>query len=464
MYKLSVDKEVSIYDLTNNSIKYSKAEVISGENNIVLYDGKIRGLVGGENSKIKVDYSNSSVEYDIEIVSDNLPDNNISGRLFDAIDIKPIDGMAGRNDLIMAVDISTIYEVLRCGGKFYNSSGVQESIYSLLKKAGYNTIRLRHWNDPNFEDGTPYQGGHNDLSTNIEIMRVAKVMGFEFMLDLHYSDFWADPGKQSIPKSWSKRKTVTDIEKAVYDYTTEMLGAYERAECKPCYVQIGNEITFGMIKHKAYIEGMNKKREHRKLLGSRCGNFNNKAFIRYVDAGVRAVNDYDKSILTIIHIDRGADNVTSTKFYDRISSINYDIIGLSYYSFYHGSIDSFNNNIVNLAKRYNKKIFVAETSYAFTAEIHELAESVFANPKCQDKSWDISPKGQAEKLRDIASAIIALPNNLGIGLSYWEPAWLPVKGAGWAKFESKPSWSDQALFSYDGVALPSLNVPKMLVK
>lgn len=464
MYDIGVDNEINISDIVQSKEKFIDATVTSGDNAVLIYDGKVRGMRGGIKACVTVHFESSQEYLEINVLSDNLTEDKITGNIFNKVNFASVVGACGRDEFLMTVDISTIYEVLRCGGKFYNTDGVQESIYLQLKNAGYDSIRLRHWNNPNFEDGTCYQGGHNDLCTNIKIARIAKLLGFKFVLDFHYSDFWADPGKQSIPKEWAKLKTVSDIEKVIYNYTYDMLVEYDKAGCVPEYVQVGNEITFGMIKHNAFFTDSKKDREKKKIFGAKCGDFNHKSFIKYINAGVTAVKKFDTSIQTIIHIDRGADNKTSTKFYDRIRSVDFDIIGLSYYSFYHGDINAFRDNITKLAERYNKRIYVAETSYAFTTIVHEKAVSVFENPNCKNKNWEISPQGQADKMCSIANELLALPNDLGIGISYWEPAWLAIDGAGWAKVDTKASWCDQALFSYDGVKLPSLDVAKHIKK
>lgn len=455
-----VDREISL-----NSIFCDIGDIIITEirndKAILIYDNKIRGLIGGEQAEVVLQRDGIILTAIINVDNNKIDENKLIDKIYNPIELNSLTKLSKRSDFVFGADISMINEVLTQGGKFYNANGNEESIFSLLRAAEFDCIRLRLWNDPNFIDGAPYGGGHNDIDTDIKIARIVKAMGFKLMIDFHYSDFWADPAKQSIPKNWRHLRSVSEVEKTIFNYTYTSILKFQDNGAKPDFIQVGNEITNGLIQHNAYIDGDDISHEKKKIHSRICGNFKKASFLRYLNAGCNAVREFN-NIKIVIHIDRGADNKRCTKFYRRISKVKYDIIGLSYYSFYHGSIDSFKDNVVKLASKFAKPILVAETSYAFTESSHVYSESVFAGANNAAKSWEISPQGQADKIRAISDVLLNLPDNLGQGVCYWEPCWLPLKGVGWAKCESKSSWSDQALFSYEGVQLPSLNTPKLL--
>jgi arabinogalactan endo-1,4-beta-galactosidase len=164
----------------------------------------------------------------------------------------------------------------------------------------------------------------------------------------------------------------------------------------------------------------------------------------------------------MIHTDRGGNSWAAESFFGRLEgNVEYDYMGLSYYSFYHGPISNFENNINNLYEKFGKPVIVAETSYAYTTESSAFNSSIFAGAG-GSKAWPVTPEGQANSVGDIAKKLAALPDGAGAGIFYWEAAWLPVSGAGWAQSGTLGTWADQAFFSYDGVALPSLNVYNLL--
>lgn len=369
------------------------------------------------------------------------------------MDVEFSEKLSKRKDFIKAADVSSIYEVFRCSGKFYNEKGEGENVFSMLKKGGFNTVRLRLWNNPCDENGTPYGGGNNDLSRDLEIAKTAYAFGFDIMVDFHYSDFWADPGSQRIPREWAHFTSARDIEREVREFTEKSLSEFYRQGIKVRYVQIGNEIINGLMTQKP-IYG--KVEKNQKLKRRIRGNFGSRNFKKYLKAGIESAKSVDKDILTIIHIDTGANAKRSLKFFGRIKKLDFDIIGLSYYPFFHGNINLMKETVAKLVK-FNKPILITETSYGFTEDSHPNAMSVFSGANRGDKSYKISPQGQADLLCAITNVLLNLPRNIGRGVCWWEPCWLPVNGAGWSGEGTKPSWSDQALFSYDGVKLPSLD-------
>lgn len=425
-------------------------EVLEGEKDFIIKDNTVYPVYSGKSILFYFPENNKHIL--IRTQADVLPSEKFTGNLFEPVKIEFSEKLANRDNFIKAADVSSIYEVFRCGGKFYNENGEAENVFSMLKKGGFNTVRLRLWNKPCDENGTSYGGGNNDLQRDLEIAKIAYAFGLDIMVDFHYSDFWADPANQRIPSEWAHLRSSDSIAKALGEFTRNSLSEFYKNGIKVRYVQIGNEITNGLITQQAFY-GKNSKTK--KLKRSIRGNFRSHNFKKYLKSGIENAKSVDKDILTVIHIDTGANAKRSLKFFGKIKKLDFDIIGLSYYPFFHGNINLMKETVTKLVK-FNKPILIAETSYAFTENSHPEAMSVFSGAR-GDKSYSISPQGQADLLWSITNVLLDLPRNIGRGVCWWEPCWLPFKGAGWSGEGTKPSWSDQALFSYDGVKLPSLD-------
>lgn len=351
-------------------------------------------------------------------------------------------------------DISSLEEVERCGGRFFDS-GEEKGCLDILRGYGVNLARLRLWNDPYSENGEPYGGGTNDFARTARLARRITEAGMDWLLDFHYSDFWADPGKQFLPKAW-RCMVGTELEQEVYRYTKETLEKLRRENLLPDMVAIGNEITNGLL----WPYG--KKPEY-------------KAIARLMGAGIRAVREISNSIAVMIHLDNGGQNDLYRDWFDNYISNcgeDFDVIGLSYYPFWHGAPDGLRRNMNDLAERYGKPMIVAETGAGFSLEDYRSEDErtgrgMAATPELARRvTFPMTPKGQAAFLQVIMELIYAVPKRMGRGLIYWEPAWLPVKGSVWSTQAGCEyigetgwgcnEWANQALFDYSGNALPAL--------
>lgn len=361
-------------------------------------------------------------------------------------------------DFIKGMDISTLLEVEKCGGRFFDN-GMEKDALSILEDYGVNAVRLRLWNDPYSESGKPYGAGTNDLTTTVKLAKRALEKGMGFLLDYHYSDFWADPGKQFIPKAW-KGKTVEELEEAVYAYTRETLLLLKEKEVFPTMIQVGNELSNGLLWPYGQVP-----------------EYDNIA--RFVSAGIRAVRSVDKEVPVMIHLDNGGNNELYRRWFDEYCKRGEDfqIIGLSYYPFWHGTLSMLTDNMKDIAARYKKDLIVAEVSMGYTMEdyasyeglSHEKRKGYATKPALVEKiEYPMTKKGQCDFLTDFLQRLKSIPEGRGKGFFYWEPAWIPVKGSGWATESSLAyikdagpcgnEWANQALFDYDGNALPSLAV------
>ncbi len=365
-----------------------------------------------------------------------------------------------KKDFIKGVDISTLLEVEKCGGRFFDN-GQEKDALTILEDYGINAVRLRLWNHPYSEDGKPYGAGNNDLPTTILLAKRALAKGMDFLLDYHYSDFWADPGKQYVPKAW-QNYSVEELEKAVYDYTVETLTALRLADAFPTMVQVGNELSNGLLWPYGKVP-----------------EYDNIA--RFVNAGIRGVRAVDSDLPIMIHLDNGGNNELYRRWFDEYlkRGEDFQVIGLSYYPFWHGTMQMLIDNMTDIAKRYQKDLIVAEVSMGFTMEDYSSHEALSSEdrkgyatkPSLVEKiEYPMTKQGQSDFMRDFLQALKNIPENRGRGFYYWEPAWIPVQGSGWATESSLSyiqdkgpcgnEWANQALFDYNGNALPSLEIIK----
>jgi len=353
----------------------------------------------------------------------------------------------------MGADVSMLGEIEKNGGKYFDQ-GIEEDALEIMQNHGVNWIRLRIWNDPTGLNGQPLGGGNNDLERTIEIATRAKALGLKFLLDFHYSDWWADPGKQNMPKAW-KDLDMEQLKPAVYDYTTEVIQALADAGAMPDMVQIGNEVNSGMLwpAGKTWSEGD-------EAVGGYDG------FAELLSQGIRAVRDHDPNrdnpesrIKIAIHLADGGNNDLYRTVFDALTerNVDYDVIGLSYYSFWHGPLDRFINNINDISERYQKEVVVLEAAYPYTTEDEDGHANLVSGGVLDLGGYLATVQGQATAIRDIIAAMAQVPGGRGLGIFYWEPEWIPVSGAGWAAGEGN-AWENLAMFDFDGNALPSLDV------
>jgi arabinogalactan endo-1,4-beta-galactosidase len=370
----------------------------------------------------------------------------------------------GKKNFKLGMDFSTLRETEQLGGKFY-FEGEERELLSLFKEIGINSARLRLWVDPYGPHGEPYGGGTCDLDCVKYLGKRAKDAGMSILLDYHYSDFWCDPSRQLLPKAWAGL-SFSELVGKVYEYTRATLSELIAADLEPEIVQIGNEITGGFL----WPYGKLQYNEERKA---------NEGFDRLavlLKSCIKAVREITNAKI-MLHLERSGDNRIFREFFDhmRMYDVDYDIIGVSYYPFWHGNMQQLKANLDDMAERYDKDIYLVETSYGFTGE-HYNPESdninlVINNSlKMADGSsapYPLSPQGQIDFVRDLLNLVINIKNGKGKGFYYWEPAWLPVKGSTWStesareyiNEQHKPGgneWANQCLFDYQGHATPAL--------
>ncbi|MCI8570313.1 MAG: glycosyl hydrolase [Lachnospiraceae bacterium] len=357
---------------------------------------------------------------------------------------------------IHGMDISSMDEVVGLGGKYYDK-GEERELTDILKSYGVNYIRLRLWLNPYTQEGASYGAGANDLNTTLRMIKRVKAAGFKYLLDFHYSDFWTDPGKQIKPKAW-KDYGPAELEVALYEYTKETLLGLKEEGCLPDMVQVGNEITNGIL----WPEGQVSEFEQ---------------LTRFISAGIRGVRKVSRDIPVMLHLDQGNKHKLYQEWFDNYKELGgeeFDIIGLSYYPVWNGRIKGLIENMNALADRYGKRMIVVEVSQPFTMEDYGLYEGLLPEQrkgsavkpeKAGKLEYPATKKGQQDFMEQFLQELSNIKDGLGAGYFYWEPAWIPVKGSGWATPESLAymqdkgpcgnEWANQGLFDYEGNALPA---------
>ena len=390
-----------------------------------------------------------------------LPEGSEESTIF----VEPVDGIS--DDFYRGMDASAVLALENSGVKYYNFDGKEQDVFMTLAQAGVNYIRLRVWNDPYDENGNGYGGGNNDVATAIVLGQRATKYGMKVCIDFHYSDFWADPKKQFVPKAW-EGMDIEEKSDALYNFTLESLTQLLDAGVDVGMVQIGNEINNGM-------SGETDVANVRKLL----------------TAGSKAVREAavnsGKEILVAVHYT----NIDDMKKLDtlltglQVKEIDYDIVGLSFYPYWHGTMDDLKNAITHIRNTYGKKVYVAENAYCYTAEDGDGSANSVEGTDDLAEGYSASVQGQANEVRDVCAAASEAGAE---GVFYWEGTWIPVGpadadnsdlwekyGSGWASsyasgYDPKDagqyyggcSWDNQAMFDFTGHPLASLNVFKYL--
>ena len=381
-----------------------------------------------------------------------------------------VDSVEGLNDdFLFGCDVSTLIVQEKSGVVYYNEAGEKQDPLLTLAENGVNMVRVRVWNDPYDENGNGYGGGNCDTANAIAIGKRATNYGMECFIDYHYSDFWCDPSKQMCPKAWVGM-SIEEKEKAIYDYTKESLGQILKAGVNVTMVQLGNEITSGMSGEKNWT--------------------NISSLLKSAGKAVRELSaQYEKDIQIVVHFT----NPEKGKYASYAKTLNdngvdYDVFASSYYSFWHGTLDNLTKVLGDVATKYDKKVMVAEISYAYTYDDGDGHKNTIYEGAWGEFDYELSVQGQADCVRDCVAALSEL-GDAAIGICYWEPAWIPVPessdvsrseiwekyGSGWASsyasgydpkdagvYYGGSAWDNQALFDFDGKALPSIEMFGMM--
>jgi beta-galactosidase len=254
---------------------------------------------------------------------------------------------------MLGADISFLPELEDRGRKF-SDNGVEKDPLLIMKDYGFNYIRLRIFNDPARDSGYSPKRGFCDLEHTKKMAKRVKAAGMKFLLDFHYSDYWADPGKQYKPAAW-RNLSFEELKKALYDYTRNVVQELKDQGTTPDMVQVGNEINHGIVWPEGNVTNVD-------------------SMAQLLSVGVAAVKSVDPTIVIMMHVALGGQNDETVFFYDQLKArqVHFDVIGLSYYPKWHGTLDDLRDNMHDLIRRYNKDIIVVEYS-AKKEEVNKLA-------------------------------------------------------------------------------------------
>ncbi len=383
----------------------------------------------------------------------------------DSLFVKKVENIP--DDFIMGMDASCVPALEDSGVKFYDYDGEEKDVYEILSENGVNYIRVRIWNDPYDENGNGYGGGNCDIENAIAIGKRATKYGMKLLVNFHYSDFWADPAKQMVPKAWASMK-IDEKSEALYQYTKECLQKLVEAGVDIGMVQIGNETNGAMCGESSSALGGWKR------------------ITQLMSSGSRAVREVCPNALVAIHFanpEKSESYVSYSKNLDYYG-VDYDVFASSYYPYWHGTLDNLAEVLTKVAETYGKKVMVAETSYAFTPENTDFYGNTVGEGDGYEKNYPYTLQGQANLVRDVIDTVVNKTAN-GIGVFYWEGTWISVggdsyeenlalwekHGSGWASSFAKDydpddagqwyggcSVDNQAFFDADGKVTEALKV------
>ena len=369
-------------------------------------------------------------------------------------------------DFIFGMDASCVPALEASGVKYYNFDGQEEDVFKILADNGVNYIRVRVWNDPFDAEGNGYGGGNCDIGNAVAIGKRATQYGMKLLVNFHYSDFWADPSKQMVPKAWANME-IEEKTQAVYEYTRDCLIQLRDAGVDVGMVQVGNETNNLMCGERIWFN------------------------IQYLmQAGAKATREIFPDALVALHFanpEKGGSYLTYAKKMDYYQ-VDYDVFASSYYPYWHGSLENLAAVLTTVSDMYGKKVMVMETSYAYTPEDTDFNGNTIGDGGAIVKNYPFTVQGQANNLRAITDTIVN-KTPAGIGVVYWEGTWISVGGSSWeensalwekygsgwassfsaaydpadaGKYYGGNAVDNQALFDRNGRPLESLKVFKLM--
>lgn len=347
---------------------------------------------------------------------------------------------------IRGADLSNLPKNEDNGATYFSADGTPVDAVDAFANAGANLVRLKVWVDP--------ADGYNETAHVVAMAERATAAGMQVLVDFHYSDRWTDPGAQGIPSAWAGMN-VAEMTAALYAHTRDVMTALVASGVTPYAAQIGNEINPGMLWPLGQTWDIDPNDD---VVGAQWD-----SLAGFLSAGSRAVTDVSPQTKTLLHltnINNGIDGLTW--WFDEVTARNvpFDLIGLSYYGYWHGTLADLQNAVTVLSARYDRDVIVVETAYPFTLadDPNPAWGNIIAAESQLVTGYPATPEGQAANFRAVQDVVVSAPGGRGLGAVYWEPAWTTVPGAGWdpADPASGNAWENQAMFDFDGVALPAL--------
>jgi arabinogalactan endo-1,4-beta-galactosidase len=347
---------------------------------------------------------------------------------------------------VRGADLSNLAKNEDKGAVYFDANGRQVDAVEAFADAGANLVRLKVWVNP--------ADGYNTTDEVVATAKRAKAAGMKILVDFHYSDRWTDPGAQGMPAAWVGLGP-QEVADAVYAHTSEVLTALKDAGATADSVQVGNEINPGMLWPLGQTWDVNPADD---VKGAQWDNL-----ALFLSAGSRATKDVSPQTDVILHLTNINNGIGGlTWWYDEVTKrgVQFDTIGLSYYGYWHGSMADLQHAVTTLSARYDRDVVVVENSYPFTLQDNPADpwENVIRSQSQLVPGYPATPEGQAANFRAVQDVVASAPGGRGLGVVSWEPAWTAVAGNGWdpADPASGNAWENQAMFGFDGRALPAL--------
>ncbi len=334
-------------------------------------------------------------------VENCIPTQKIQGN---PLYVEQVEGLP--EDFIFGMDASSVISLEDSGVVFYDYNGQEQDVFRTMAQSGITHIRVRIWNNPYDEQGRGFGGGNCDLEKAIAIGRRATAWGMKLIINFHYSDFWADPGKQQAPRAW-EAMTLEEKTVALEDYTVQSLQALKEAGVAVDLVQVGNETN-----------------------GHFCGENTWQAMSALFQAGSRGVRKVFPQARVALHFA----NPESGKYAGYAAAlaehgVDYDIFASSYYPYWHGTLENLQAVLSQVADTYDKKVLVMETSYAYAGEDFDFHGNTIGTGSNVQTDYPFTIQGQANSVRDVVATVARTSG--GIGVVYWEGTWITVGGESW---------------------------------
>ena len=349
-----------------------------------------------------------------------------------AVAVLAVVSCARAGKFIQGADVSFLPRA-EAGGAVYHDNGAPADCLAVLRAHGLTMARLRLRHSP--------ADGHGGLGDVLALAARARAAGLDILLDLHYSDTWADPGHQVKPAAWTALSLAV-LRDSVRVYTRDVLTAFDARGLAPAIVQLGNEINAGLLGNEGRVGGsLDTPAQWADLAG----------LLQAASEGVADAFPAAPRPLVMIHLDRGADNTGARWFLDNLANrkVDFDLIGLSYYPWWHGPLADLETNLHDLASRYGKDIILVETAYPWTLAWFDGTHNAVGLPEQLLPGYPATPAGQRDFLDTLLAMVRAVPEGRGRGVFWWEPEWIATPGPG-------SSWENVTLFDDQGRALPAL--------
>ena len=324
-------------------------------------------------------------------VENVIPTEKIEGS---SLFVKKVEDLP--DDFIMGMDASSVISEEQSGVRYYNFAGEEQDVFKTLAENGVTHIRVRVWNHPYDANGNGYGGGNNDVEKAVEIGTRATKYGMKLIVDFHYSDFWADPGKQMVPKAWEGMDIETKTA-ALYDYTRESLQLLRDGGVDVGMVQVGNETNNGI-----------------------AGETDWDKILPLMAAGSRAVREVYPEALVAVHFTEPQNNGNYRYFADILAQggLDYDVFGSSYYPFWHGTRENLIKVLTEINQDYGKYVMVMETSWPYTPEDTDFSGNSINADSSVARDYPYSAQGQADEVRDVIAAVTLVPGVIGRRLDH----------------------------------------------